>query len=186
MDVASILQFLTRDVAPPAQPLVDYSLSSDSDSDTVLLGHWADRLGPRPTEADLEAAAASPEYAAWVLQQAQDARAADIDARTAELQAAGFEFPPGSGQRFDLTPTTQAVWVSLMVGAGAGLLQYPVNAGVIGDGTYELADASAVATFCGHALNRGRAIIEGGAALKKLIYAAATVEAVAAVADTRE
>ena len=182
MVTADLVVYYLRDVQPPAAPPRDWLLAGDEGGAWVI--HWSDRLPAQP--ADWSAVAESPGYAAWLLRRAQDARAAEVDARTSGLQAAGFEFPPGSGQRFDLTPATQATWVSLMVGASAGLLEYPVNAGVIGDGTYQLQDASAVAVFCAAALARGRAIIEGAAAVKRLVYAAATVEAVAAVQDTRE
>lgn len=116
----------------------------------------------------------------------QAEKAARILARTAELQALGFEFPPGSGQRFSLTQEASNYWVSMMVAAGAGLLQYPVNAGIMGDGTYALADASAVATFCAAALDRGRALVEGEADLKRQVYAATTIAALDAVTDGRE
>ena len=183
MDVASILQFLTRDVAPPAQPLVDYSLSSDSDSDTVLLGHWADRLGPRPTDADLEAAAASPGYAAWCLGAARRARMEDVYARTRELESQGFTF---QGQRFGLSADTQITWTALLVGASAGMVTFPKSVGVLDNGLFSIPDIATLQAFCGAAMARGEAIKAGEAELRHLVYDAATVEAVAAVQDTRE
>lgn len=142
---------------------------------------------PRPTEADLAAAAASPEYAAHMLRQAQDARALEVDRRTEALMAQGFEFPPGSGMLFSLHSEAQNYWNALMVAAVAGILEYPVtDIGIIGDGTISLANAQEVGGFCLAAMTRGKAIASGGAAVKRLIYAATTPEAVAAVVDGRE
>lgn len=162
---------------PGAMRPNEYELSSAG-----AVTHWT--LPGEPP--DVAAVAATQEYQDWLLRQAQDARAAQVDARTAELLAAGFEFPPGSGQRFDLSAQTQGVWLSLIVAAQAGLLSYPVSAGIIADGVYLLEDAAAVLQFCGSGLARGREIVESGAVVKRLIYAAQTQEALEAVADSRE
>lgn len=148
---------------------------------------WPERLGQCPSEADLEILAQSPGYLAQVLRLAQDARAAEIDARTAELLKDGFEWPADSGKRFALTDRSVGIWNGLMAAALAGVLEYPVeDVGVIEDGTISLLTQEQVVGFCRAALARGRYIHTEAARITKLVYAAETVEAVAAVADNRE
>jgi len=176
---ANVIRYLTG-----WEPMIGYQCETVNGELRIL--SWPEGGPPRPTDADLAAAAASPGYAAWVLRQAQDARAAEIDARTDELERLGFEWPVGSGQRFDLTPAAQNLWNGLMTAALAGMLALPRSIGVIGDGTVTLASPADVQGFCRAALERGAYLHEGAADIKRLVYAAASVEAVAAVVDNRE
>ena len=82
MVTPSLIQYLLRDRDPPAVPMADYVLEARPEGHVLTL--WADRLGPRPTEADLTAAAASPEYAAWLAQHTPGSPAT-LARETAEL-----------------------------------------------------------------------------------------------------
>jgi hypothetical protein len=170
---------------PDARPPVDYAVQDGS------LVNWRvrDAQGQpvlEPTPEQLAAAAASPEYAAWVLDAARRQRMEAVYARTRELEAQGFEFPPGSRQWFGLSAETQTKWLAMMVAINAGMMTLPQPVGVLNNGTYMISDAPTLTAFLTLALGRGKQIAEDEAELWHQVYDAATVEAVAAVADTRQ
>ena len=122
--------------------------------------------------------AAMPESLASV----KATKSAAIDARTEDLLDAGFSF---GGKQFTLARLSQTVWLGLAIGAQSGMLSYPISVGALDNTMLVLADASAVGAFAATALLRGQEIVEGGATLRAAVAACETLEAVAAVEDSR-
>lgn len=107
------------------------------------------------------------------------AKAAAIDARTAELILNGFTF---DGREFPLTQQDQACLLDLSVSQGA--IAWPATVATSGDGEYQLA-LSDVAAFVNGGMRVVRDSRASGLTLKVAANAAQTREELALVVDSR-
>ena len=127
-----------------------------------------------------------PEGKEITLDLVQRLRYAEIDGRTDAIIQTGFEFPPASGQRFELSLEAQARMNALLVLASNPLMQYPIIWNMIDDdGSISLPDASTAIALCLTAVAAVRAILDSGSTLKTGVRAATTIEDAMSVIDER-
>lgn len=113
-------------------------------------------------------------------------RYAEIDARTEQLIAEGFEYPPTSGQVFSLSRSAQANLLGLKTMADDPAFSYPVTWNFLDDsGTLSIPDSATALAFYMTAVGTVRARRDSGTAIKDLIRAATTEAEVLAVVDPR-
>lgn len=109
-----------------------------------------------------------------------------IDARTAALISAGFEYPAASGTIFSLSLESQHNVHGAYTSRNLPAFAYPVKWLSKDDATTtSLADAAAVEAFFLAALATIRGYKDAGSDLKEQVRAAATRAAVDAVVDAR-
>lgn len=109
------------------------------------------------------------------------ARCAEIDQRTKELFAEGYEH---AGKTFSLSLESQSNLNGAAMNAAA--LPYPFTINTIDDtDEYAIADADDMLALYGAAFTRKSTLIAGDAALKSAVRAAADEAAVNAVVDDR-
>jgi hypothetical protein len=109
-----------------------------------------------------------------------------IDARTQELIAQGFEFPPSSGNRFSLSLAGQSKINGANQAREDPAFVYPVEWNMVDDsGTISITDAAMLHNFFLSALVTYRAVLDAGTALKNQIRVATSVAEVDAVIDNR-
>jgi hypothetical protein len=130
-------------------------------------------------------------YDAWVdatsLSTIKAAKFAAIDERTVDLIRRGFEFPPGSGQRFSLSNEAQSLLLGAYQSRNDPLFTYPISWNTLDDsGVLEIPDAETLHLFYLQATGTVRARRDSGTALKSQVRAATTTAEVAAVEDTRQ
>jgi hypothetical protein len=114
---------------------------------------------------------------------AQNIAKANIDHRTQELLARGFEH---DGHRFSLSLAAQANWNRMITKHAAGTLVLPTDKVSTSHGLrHSFADAAAFEAFESAYTSAVEDVLEGGRLLKDQINAAATVEDVNAVVDSR-
>lgn len=136
-----------------------------------------------PTE---EAALDAAVTAFSVIGRARTMRYAEIDARTEQLVAEGFEFPPAGGQIFSLSGNAQKNLLGLKTMAEDPLFLYPVIWNTLDDsGTFSIPDSTTALAFYATAVGTVRARMDSGTAVKDLIRAATTVDEVMAITDPR-
>lgn len=112
------------------------------------------------------------------------ARAAEIDARTEELIAAGFV--ASNTKRFRIDDGALTRYQALFTARNAAGITYPTLVNTYdNDGVQSLGGAAAVATFTEEMLVGHAGIIASGAALKQQIIDATTAAEVLAVEDNR-
>lgn len=112
---------------------------------------------------------------------AKAAKRAEIDARSEDLIAEGFSY---DGRTFSLSLNAQAKWLGLYVGRSAITYPYPAQT-LDGLGVYDVASAAVVEALYGTAMARVAAVLAGGADLVARVNAAATLDAVNAIVDSR-
>jgi len=111
-------------------------------------------------------------------------RYVEIDARTKELIAVGFEFPPSSGQFFSMSKEAQIRIHGCDY--ARDLLTYPLKWQTLDDsGQLSITDAAAMHNFFLTALGTLRSVIDSGTDLKEQIADATTKAQVDAVVDPR-
>jgi len=116
----------------------------------------------------------------------QVAKNAQIDQRTQQLIAQGFQFPPSTGFIFSLSENAQTSILGLETARLDPAFAYPVNWNSIDDeGLYSIPDAATAHSFYLTALGTIRAWKDSGTALKDQVRAATTPAEVAAVVDNR-
>lgn len=114
------------------------------------------------------------------------AKIAEIDARTEELIAQGFEFPPASGQRFSLSTNAQRTLLAADVMRDDPSFTYPVNWNTLDDtGVLTVADSATLHNFVLTAVGTVRSILDAGTALKDAVRAATSRAEIDAVVDNR-
>lgn len=113
-------------------------------------------------------------------------RYAEIDSRTAELIAVGFEYPVSSGDIFSLSLEGQSNIHGAYTSRNLTEFTYPVKWLTKDDGSsISLTDAAAIEDFFLGALSTIRGHKDSGSDLKEQIRNAATKAAVDALVDTR-
>lgn len=111
---------------------------------------------------------------------------ARIDDRTDALIAQGYEYPPSSGNRFELSLEAQARLLALLSLRENPAMSYPIVFNTLDDlGTVQIADAAAVEGMVLIAVGTYRALIDSGTALKGLVRACTSVAEIEAVVDPR-
>ena len=114
------------------------------------------------------------------------ARMLEIDARTEELFASGFEYPAESGKIFSLSVQSQLKITSAWLMRNEAGFVYPVRWNTRDNvDVHEMGDAAALSTFYAVAIGTARAYCDSGTALKDAIRAATTSAEVNAVIDNR-
>lgn len=144
-----------------------------------------------PQEYDDYRTAHREAYDAWVdsisLAGVKAAKFQAIDEKTVELIRRGFEFPPGSGQRFSLSNEAQSLLLGAYQSRNDPLFTYPLVWNTLDDaGALEIPDAATLYLFYLQATGTVRAHRDSGTALKSQVRAATSVAEVAAVEDTRQ
>lgn len=116
----------------------------------------------------------------------QTQRMLEIDARTDQLFAQGFEYPADSGKVFSLSVQSQMKITSAFLLREQPAFVYPVRWNTRDNSdAHEMADAAALAAFYMAAVGTARAHLDSGTALKDAIRAATTTAEVNAVVDDR-
>jgi hypothetical protein len=116
---------------------------------------------------------------------AKAAKIAAIDAKTAALITAGFVF---GGENFSMSDAAQRNWIGLAAAKANGMLSFPIAVSTVSEGAFTIADATAFAGFLAAYLTyqvNPAAPLASGRALKALVNAAESVEAVNAIEDNR-
>jgi hypothetical protein len=140
-----------------------------------------DRLAEMDAAEKLALDSSAPELAV-----ARAAQMVAIDAKSEELFTAGFEYPPASGIKFGLALDTRVILLGLFTARGDPAFTYPVEFNRLdSSGTILLNDQNDVRNFFLSAMARVRTVLEGGTAVKNLVRAATTVQAIEAIVDTR-
>jgi len=110
----------------------------------------------------------------------------EIDARTDELIAMGFEYPSSSGKMHSLSLQAQNKLNGLFALRDMPQVTYPLTYNTRDDDeTIELVDSTAVVYFALTAFGTIRAHTDSGTALKDQVRAASTIAEVQAIADER-
>ena len=161
---------------PTAQWIIDPDLSAVSG---VPVEEWV-------IEGDAVRAMTTAEKDAQLLTVVQQRKYAQIDVRTRELIAQGFEFPAASGQIFSLSSEAQRNihWME----TSRDLLEftYPVSWNTLDDaGVLSISDSATAHNFFLAALSAYRGHLDSGTDLKDSVRAAITIAAVNAVVDSR-
>ena len=130
-------------------------------------------------------------YDAWVdamsLSSVKAAKFTAVDEKTVELIKRGFEFPPGSGQRFSLSNEAQSLLLGAYQSRNEPLFSYPLSWNTLDDSSVlDIPDAETLHLFYLQATGTVRAHRDSGTALKSQVRAATTIAEVAAVEDTRQ
>lgn len=113
-------------------------------------------------------------------------RYSEIDARTEQLIAEGFEYPASSGQMFSLSTVAQANLLGLKTMAEDPAFIYPVTWNFIDDsGMLTIPDAATALAFYMTAVGAVRSRRDSGTAIKDQIRAATTEAEVLAIVDPR-
>lgn len=108
-----------------------------------------------------------------------------IDRRTRELIEAGFTY---DGSSFSMSEIAQRNWAALAAAHGLDMLTFPMTISTVDEGSYELSDAAACLAFLGAYMTYqtdSSQPLGAGRVLKAQVNAAATVEAVEDIEDTR-
>ena len=125
----------------------------------------------------------SPPQSTLTLDEARELRFGQIDARTNEIFATGFEFP-GSGIRLSLSLGAQSRMIGLMMVRDQAT--YPIRWNALDDASFvDLLGPNDVIALFGSGAAALRSYVDGGTAIKNEIRAATTVAAVMAVVDPR-
>lgn len=114
----------------------------------------------------------------------RELRKQEIDDKTEKLRSAGFEYPPASGNFFDILDPAMARWIGIKQASDAGVL----TSVTIRDKSRNpliLANATDVGNFWGSALTFEVSTTSAGGALLDALDAAATIANIEAVVDTR-
>lgn len=135
---------------------------------------------------EMEEQGAEPSDVARTLEEAKSQKFVAIDSRTDDICDLGFEFPPGSGQRFSLSLAAQAKLLGLDLLRDDSHLVYPVKYNTVDDEeTLEIYDSETMHNFFLTAVGTYRAAIDSGTAVKDEVRAADTIEEADAVEDSR-
>ncbi len=170
------LQFSTE--AGTALPGVTLRVACDPTTATVVTTEDLDA----GQEATLAALAASYDGIIPL----QETKNGEIDQRTSDLIAEGFQFPPTTGLVFSLSAEAQTNLLGLESARLDPAFTYPVNWNSIDDeAVYAIPDADTAHSFYLTALGTIRAWKDSGTALKDQVRAATTPAEVAAVVDNR-
>jgi hypothetical protein len=171
LDAAGIVQKPNKILGYPLPTLVlvfpeDVSPSDKAIADTVVASHQGGTTA---------------------LLLAKEAKLKQVKSKTASLVAAGsFEYPAASGKLFGMSEVSQLNITGAFNSRVAPGFAYPVVFFTKNDlDSVSLADATAVEDFHAAAVAAIRTIRDGGAALKTLVGAAATVAEVNAITDNR-
>jgi hypothetical protein len=117
----------------------------------------------------------------WRVDHFRHSPLAAVDAKTASLIAAGFEY---NSKTFCLSPNAQVTYLGMH--AAKDILTYPVLINTLDDKTVEsLADSSEVEAFFAASVAAVRSHLDGGTALKQAIEAATDEVSIDAVEDNR-
>lgn len=118
------------------------------------------------------------------LEDLKSIRFTEIDSRTGELIANGFEYPPASGKLFSLSTSAQ-INISAL-NQSRDELTYPINYNTIDDmDFYDVSDAADLHNMYLTALSVKKAHLDSGTALKAQVRAAVDDAGVNAVVDNR-
>ena len=108
-----------------------------------------------------------------------------INARTREIIAAGYEWPPGSGQMFSLSDTAQRN-LSELDKIRDTLVEYPLQMSLLDDSAvYSVKDAAELRNMYLTGLSVVKSAYGSGNALKEKIHAASVAEDLDVIADSR-
>ena len=136
-----------------------------------------------PQAATLQAAIDAQNNPTSLLLAARELRFGEIDSKTDEIFATGFEYP-GSGVRLSLSSEAQSRLIGLMLVRDSAT--YPIRWNALDDASFvDLLSASDVITLFGAGATALRSYVDGGTAIKNEIREALTVAAVMAVVDPR-
>lgn len=117
------------------------------------------------------------------LQRVKYQRAQEIDRRTDELIAAGFDF---AGQRFSMSLNAQSRATNVFILRDSGMIPYPIEWATLGDdGVISLDGPEMVAAFYGTGIAALRSVVGSGIKLKSAVNAASNANEVLAVEDSR-
>ena len=110
----------------------------------------------------------------------------EFDARTNELILGGFEFPPGSGRIFSLSPTAQSNLLGMYTAKDHPAMTWPLLWPTkLDDYEYSIPDVATFEMFYLTALGTIRVYRDSGTALKEVVRACTTRAQVDAVVDDR-
>lgn len=109
----------------------------------------------------------------------------EIDAKTSQIQDVyGFEFPPGSGQRFSLGSEARDMLNGIII--AKDFATYPIAWNFKDQsGVFNIPDATTVVQFYMTAVGTFKAVQDSGTALKSAVRAATTKAELDAVVDPR-
>ena len=121
------------------------------------------------------------------LTEVQHDRYAEIDAKTREIIARGFTWPPGSEARFSLSYAAQLRMLASFVAATGGHLEFPVTwNGIDDDDVFVIPDVETLSQFCLYGIGVVlRDAVDSGSALKKAVRECETIQEALAVVDDR-
>ena len=109
-----------------------------------------------------------------------------IDGKTDAMIKAGFEFPPASGDRFELSLEAQSRMNALLTLADDPDITYPILWNTIDDSKQiTIPDSDTVKLFCKTAVGYYRAAVDSGTAIKDQVRAATTISEVNGIIDNR-
>jgi hypothetical protein len=122
---------------------------------------------------------------AIALEAAKEAKIEQIEARTQWLlNNYGYEFPPGSGQRFSLSVQTCIMLNGLII--AKDVAPYPVRWNTIDQkSVFEIPSAEVVGQFYMTAFGTYKALQDSGTDLKNAIRACTSIQQVVAIKDPR-
>ena len=111
---------------------------------------------------------------------------AEIKLKNTEvLEVTGFEYPPTSGQYFDLQLYSKSAWVGMSVADFYEFLTYPQPVRTIDDVVYNIDSSTSLAYFYAYGLARQKYIFDSSATLITSVKACTTVAQVLAIVDDR-
>ncbi len=161
----------------------------DSNTDVLLTSSAPERgwvngkefTAPQGTEYDAYAYDGTSVLVEWIgtLQEAKDAKIAEIQERTDELIEQGFTF---DSKVFSLSLSSRTYWIGIK--AIEPLVTWPLNVETISDESYTLSQAN-LDSFLGTALATIQANFDSGTTLKNQVLSATNIADVNAVTDSR-
>lgn len=165
-----------HDAVAAVCPIDGVSVGKDSDTSTVTIQFSAGVTADQQAAAQAVVAAFD-----WTdFAGAQQAKLADIDARSDVLRAAGWTY---ANKAFDLSAAAIPNWLGLMI--GAALLSYPFTILAVDNTLYNLTGVPDVQAWYAAGQTRLAQILQQGAALKVAVQAAKTQADLDAVIDAR-
>jgi len=109
-----------------------------------------------------------------------------IKDKNLDLEAAGFEFPPATGQRFDLQLYSRSTWQGMSIADFYKMLPYPQPVRNLQEDIFYIEDSAMMAYFFGCGLARQKYIFDSSAFLINQVNACTTIEECMAVQDNRQ
>jgi len=109
----------------------------------------------------------------------------EIKNNNIKLETAGFEFPPASGNKFDLQLYSRSTWQGMSIADFYKFLPYPQPIRTVEETIFYIDSSENMAAFFAYGLARQKYIFDSSAVLISQVENSETVEQVLAVVDNR-